>query len=199
MIMSQLPKNFDFTKLKGKDVEQKGKDVKYTFKSNLTLTGHTVVPQDSEMAAMVVTRRFDKGMVVDGVLFPKYSNPKTNFKVPERLEFIAEGGMTNNGTHYNGDVLYTLNIEDDLLKEQAQQPSEPTVVHLRTQKQKNLDLLVKVGIGAASVGVGYSLAKALKVKPIIPMIVTPLVVYGALIALDLHVWNKATSSSEEKN
>ena len=185
--MSDKPTNFDFSKLKplSPDFLDKQKEV-YVFKSNMTVKGGTVVPKDSSMATMMVTLEIPKGTSVEG-----YTDDSNKFI------FETEGGVTNSGKEYNGKVRYFFNLDEDVV-ENLPAPLDSVEGKKEAKKSKAKSNLLKVGIIATSVGVGYGISRIFKIKPIYPMIIAPVVVLGGLLVLDHMAWNKVVNSEEKK-
>lgn len=181
--MSKKPTNFDFNKLKALSPEDLGVET-YTFRSDMIIKGGTVVPKKSNMATMMVSTTIKKGTTVEG---RKDDN--------NQFIFEREGGTTNSGKEYEGKVRYFFNLDEDSA------PNELTTqktVELVSKKKKSTGILVKSAVLAVSVGAGYGISKIFKIKPVYPMIVTPVVVFGILLWADHRAWNKAVGG-ETKN
>lgn len=86
---------------------------KYTFPSDMVVKGvNKPIFKDDGTGKMVrsnpalmLTRKFDKGTVVDGDYFSGRGAGST-------VSFNEEGGMLPNGTHHSGEVIYSIQFED---------------------------------------------------------------------------------------
>lgn len=183
--MGKKVKKIDFTMLKLSPEHFKKLEDTYVFKSDMIIEGSTLVSDGSNMATMIVSSRIPKGTTVSG------HNEDGVFI------FESEGGETNSGQKYNGRVRYSFNVSDDVLNN-VPAPLDSEEGKKELKKRKTTSTIVKLGVIAASVGVGYGISKILKIKPLPPMLITPLVVFAGLVVLDQMAWNKAVSGGTKK-
>jgi len=181
--MNNIPEKFDFKKLINILTEKVEKvEAEYIFPNDIVLEGSALVAQKTNMAAIMVKKKFLKGNSVQGHL-TNGGQPE----LPHVFSFIDVGGTTNGGENYNGSVRYTFIVDEEELKNEVDTQSKKTNV---APEKKGINILVKGGIVIASVGVGYGISKLLKKKPLIPMIAAPLVAIAGLIMIDQLIYKK---------
>lgn len=172
--MSDLPKNFDFNKLNSISVLRLPEEtLEYTLGRDMVLTGQAVVPEDSDMASITVSNEFKAGTKLEGII---EDNAQPDF--PKIFTFEWDGGKLKDGKKYEGKVFYSFLLED------AETQKELATLKEEIVKKNKIHFMVKGLVLGASVGAGYGFAKIIKKKPLIPMIVAPVIALAGLLVAD---------------